>query len=88
MTASRSGPSQVLVLRGQAGVGKTALLRYVLGKASGQQIAQASGIQSEMELAFAGLQQFCAPLTKYSGRYPTRSVKHSPSRSGPVAAPA
>ncbi|CPY56239.1 Putative transcriptional regulator%2C LuxR family [Mycobacteroides abscessus] len=70
MTASRSGPSQVLVLRGQAGVGKTALLRYVLGKASGQQIAQASGIQSEMELAFAGLQQFCAPLTKYSGAIP------------------
>lgn len=70
MTASRSGPSQVLVLRGQAGVGKTALLRYVLGKASGQLIAQASGIQSEMELAFAGLQQFCAPLTKYSGAIP------------------
>lgn len=58
------------MLRGDAGVGKTALLKYALGKASGLQITHASGIQSEMELAFAGLQQFCAPLTGYSEALP------------------
>lgn len=58
------------MLRGDAGVGKTALLKYALGNASGLQITHASGIQSEMELAFAGLQQFCAPLTSYSEALP------------------
>ncbi|MBA0045297.1 LuxR family transcriptional regulator [Mycobacteroides sp. LB1] len=61
--AARSGPSQVLVLRGEAGIGKTALLRYVLAQAQGFQIARTAGVESEMELAFAGLQQFCAPLS-------------------------
>ncbi len=59
--ASRSG---VLVIRGEAGVGKTALMRYAADAASGFRIAQISGVESEMELPFAGLHQLCAPLLR------------------------
>jgi DNA-binding CsgD family transcriptional regulator/tetratricopeptide (TPR) repeat protein len=52
----------VLVLRGEAGVGKTALLEYTSELASGFRCVQVAGVQSDMELAFAGLQQLCAPL--------------------------
>jgi DNA-binding CsgD family transcriptional regulator/tetratricopeptide (TPR) repeat protein len=58
----RFGSCQVLVLRGEAGVGKTALLDYVSELASGFRCVQVAGVQSDMELAFAGLQQLCAPL--------------------------
>jgi AAA ATPase domain len=58
----RAGQSAVRVLRGEPGVGKTALLDYVAEQASGCRIARTSGVQSEMELAFAGLHQLCAPL--------------------------
>jgi DNA-binding CsgD family transcriptional regulator len=58
----RAGQSSVLVLRGEAGVGKTALLEYVAERASGCRIARAAGVQSEMELAFAGLHQLCGPM--------------------------
>ncbi|HKV19559.1 MAG TPA: AAA family ATPase, partial [Mycobacterium sp.] len=58
----RSGGSQVLVLRGEAGVGKTALLGYTAEQASGFRCVQVAGVESDMELAFAGLQQLCAPL--------------------------
>jgi DNA-binding CsgD family transcriptional regulator len=58
----RLGHGAVLVLRGEAGVGKTALLDYVAERASGCQIARATGVQSEMELAFAGLHQLCSPM--------------------------
>ena len=47
---------------GEPGVGKTALLDYAMGSASDFRIARAAGIESEMELAFAGLHQLCAPL--------------------------
>ena len=57
--ASRSG---VLVIRGEAGLGKTALMRYAADQAPGFRIAQISGVESEMELPFAGLHQLCAPL--------------------------
>jgi DNA-binding CsgD family transcriptional regulator len=60
--AVRVGESQVLVLRGEAGVGKTVLLDYVSSQAAGCRIARAVGVQSEMELAFAGLHQLCAPM--------------------------
>jgi DNA-binding CsgD family transcriptional regulator len=50
------------MLVGAPGVGKSALLEYAVGAASGFQIARASGVESEMELAFAGLHQLCAPL--------------------------
>jgi DNA-binding CsgD family transcriptional regulator len=58
----RAGQSSVRVVRGEAGVGKTALLEYVAEQASGFRIARAAGVQSEMELAFAGLHQLCAPM--------------------------
>jgi hypothetical protein len=58
----RAGHSAVQVLRGEAGVGKTALLDYVAERASGCRVARAAGVQSEMELAFAGLHQLCAPM--------------------------
>src|SRR5690348_14166934 len=58
----RGGQSAVLVIRGEAGVGKTALLRYAAGQASGFRLAQISGVESEMELPFAGLHQLCSPM--------------------------
>src|SRR5947209_10605622 len=58
----QSGSHQVLVLRGEAGVGKTALLRYVSELAAEFRCVQVAGVESDMELAFAGLQQLCAPL--------------------------
>ena len=60
--AVRIGESRVLVLRGEPGVGKTALLDYVSSQAAGCRVARAVGVQSEMELAFAGLHQLCAPM--------------------------
>src|SRR3954468_18979203 len=57
-----AGQSRVLVVRGEAGVGKTALLSYVAEQAAGCRVARAAGVQSEMELPFAGLHQLCAPI--------------------------
>jgi DNA-binding CsgD family transcriptional regulator/tetratricopeptide (TPR) repeat protein len=58
----RAGEGRALVVRGEPGVGKTALLDYLAGRASGCLVARAAGVQSEMELAFAGLHQLCAPM--------------------------
>jgi len=58
----RAGRSQVLVLHGEAGVGKTALLGYLSAQSAGCRMVYAAAVQSEMELAFAGLHQLCAPL--------------------------
>ena len=52
----------MLVLRGEAGVGKTALLDYLQEQARGFSVARAAGVESEMELAFAGLHQLCTPM--------------------------
>jgi DNA-binding CsgD family transcriptional regulator/tetratricopeptide (TPR) repeat protein len=62
LDAVRMGESRALVLRGEPGVGKSALLDYLLGRLSGLRVARAAGVQSEMELAFAGLHQLCAPM--------------------------
>ena len=59
---ARRGQSGVLVIRGEAGVGKTALLRYAIEQASGFRVDQVAGVESEMELAYAGLHQFCTPM--------------------------
>ena len=70
VAAVRGGQSRALVVRGDPGVGKTALLNYLAGCASGCQVACASGVQSEMELAFAGLHQLCAPMLSRAGHLP------------------
>ena len=59
---ARGGRSAVLVIRGEAGVGKTALLRYATGQASDFRVAQVTGVDSEMELAYAALHQLCVPM--------------------------
>jgi DNA-binding CsgD family transcriptional regulator len=57
-----AGQSRALVLCGDAGVGKTALLEHLVRRATNCQVVQIGGVESEMELAFAGLHQLCAPL--------------------------
>ncbi len=60
----------MLVIRGEAGVGKTALLGYLRAQASGCRVIQAIGVESEMELPFAGLHQLCAPMLDLVERLP------------------
>jgi DNA-binding CsgD family transcriptional regulator len=64
------GDSRVLVLRGDAGAGKTALLRHLTDHLTGWRIAAAIGVESEMELAYSGLQQLCSPLLGHLGKLP------------------
>src|SRR5258706_5549858 len=59
---ARGGSSAVLVVRGEPGIGKTALLDYAAGRAVGFRVIRAWGVESEMELAFAGLHQLCVPM--------------------------
>jgi DNA-binding CsgD family transcriptional regulator len=70
VAAVRGGQSRALVVRGDPGMGKTALLDYLARRASGCQVARASGVQSEMELAFAGLHQLCAPMLSRAEHLP------------------
>src|ERR1700759_884148 len=58
----RRGESDVLVIRGAAGIGKTALLRYAARQASGFRVAELTGVEAEMELPFAGIHQLCATM--------------------------
>src|SRR5688500_19237377 len=62
VAAIRRGESQSLVLRGEAGIGKTALLEYLIASAPDVTVVRAVGVQSDMELAFASLHQLCGPL--------------------------
>jgi DNA-binding CsgD family transcriptional regulator len=71
VAAVRAGDSRVLVLRGEAGIGKTALLEHLARAAEGCRIARAAGVESEMELPFAGLHQLCAPLLARLGHLPS-----------------
>jgi DNA-binding CsgD family transcriptional regulator len=70
VAAVRAGDSQAVVVSGEAGVGKSALLDYLAGNGSGCRIARAAGVQSEMELPFAGLHQLCAPMLDSLQRLP------------------
>jgi DNA-binding CsgD family transcriptional regulator len=67
---ARAQQSRTLVLRGEPGVGKTALLDYLARKASGCRIARVAGVESEMELAFSGLHQLCGPMLDHLGDLP------------------
>jgi DNA-binding CsgD family transcriptional regulator len=66
----RAGVGQALVVRGEPGVGKTALLDDLVGRAQGCRVARVAGVQSEMELAYAGLHQLCGPMLDLAGRLP------------------
>jgi len=68
--AVRAGESRALVVAGEPGVGKTALLDYLAGQASGFRVVRAAGVQSEMELAFAALHQLCAAMLDRLERLP------------------
>src|SRR3954468_19993927 len=70
LEAVRAGESRALVIRGEPGVGKTALLEYVAEHATACRVARAAGVQAEMELAFAGLHQLCAPMLDRLDRLP------------------
>jgi hypothetical protein len=67
---ARAGQSQVLVVRGDAGIGKTVLLDYLESKAAGCRIARSAGAEAEMELAYAGLHQICGPFLDRLDRLP------------------
>ncbi|HTU06130.1 MAG TPA: ATP-binding protein, partial [Trebonia sp.] len=67
---ARGGWSAVLVLRGEPGVGKTALLEYAIGAAAGLRVVRVTGVQSESELAYATVQQLCAPLLNHLDALP------------------
>jgi DNA-binding CsgD family transcriptional regulator len=66
----RKGISRALVLRGEAGIGKTALLRHLIDSASDLNVVLAVGVESEMELAFASLHQLCGPMLDRLERLP------------------
>ncbi|HME63468.1 MAG TPA: ATP-binding protein, partial [Streptosporangiaceae bacterium] len=70
LDAARAGRSGVLVMHGEPGVGKTALLEYAVGSAAGLRVVRVAGVESEMELAFAALQQLCAPMLGQLGGLP------------------
>jgi DNA-binding CsgD family transcriptional regulator len=71
LDAARRGESRVLVLRGEPGIGKTALLDYAISSAPDLHVLRAAGVESEMELAFASLQHLCAPLLDRLGHLPS-----------------
>src|SRR5262245_45079762 len=62
LTSVRSGAGEALVIRGEAGIGKSALLDYLAGQAVHVRVVRTAGVESEMELAFAGLHQLCSPF--------------------------
>src|SRR2546428_2391353 len=70
IASARGGMGSALVLRGEPGMGKTALLEYAIESASGFRVARAVGVESEMELAFAALHQLCVPVLDLMERLP------------------
>src|SRR6266581_2849763 len=70
VSSIRRGESRSLVLRGEAGIGKTALLEYLIASASDLTVVRAVGVESEMELDYASLHQLCGPLLDRLGRLP------------------
>ncbi|MFE2108893.1 LuxR C-terminal-related transcriptional regulator [Kitasatospora sp. NPDC059463] len=70
IAGAREGRGQALVLRGEPGVGKSALAEYLVERSDGCRVLRAVGVESEMELAFAGLHQLCVPLMGRLDRIP------------------
>lgn len=87
LAAARVGQSQVLVLRGEPGIGKTTLLRYVGQHAHGFTVVRVSGVESEMELAYAGLHQLCLPMLDGLATLPAPQRRALEAAFGLAAAP-
>jgi DNA-binding CsgD family transcriptional regulator len=68
---TEAGTSQVLVVRGEPGIGKSLLLDYLAERASSSHVVRTAGIESEMDLAFSGLHQLCAPMLDQAQRLPS-----------------
>src|SRR6266508_4977745 len=70
LESARRGRSAVLVVRGEAGMGKTSLLRYASERAEAMDVVRATGVESEAELEFSGLLELCRPLLAHVGELP------------------
>src|SRR5689334_22770274 len=70
IAAVREGESRVLLVRGEAGIGKTALLEHLIETAPDLHVVRAVGVEAEMELAYASLHQLCAPMLEHLNRLP------------------
>ena len=88
LAAARHGLSGVLVLRGDAGIGKTALLEWAAGRAGDMRLARVGGIQAEMGMGFAGLHQLLVPFLGGLDGLPGPQRQALGSAFGLVAAPA
>ncbi len=86
--ALESGQSRALIIYGEPGVGKSALLEYLADNCSGCRVARTAGVQSEMELPFAGVQQLCAPMLGQLGRLPVPQCEALRTAFGLGSAPA
>src|SRR5262245_6540911 len=71
---ARLGRSAALVVRGEAGIGKTALLEYTAARAQDMTVARALGVESEVELEFSGLLDVCRPLLEHLGDLPSEQA--------------
>jgi DNA-binding CsgD family transcriptional regulator len=87
LAAAREGLSGVLVLRGESGIGKTALLDYAVENAGDMQVAQVTGVESEMDLGFAGLHQLLIPFLDGLERLPVPQREALGSAFGMTAGP-
>src|ERR1700754_4454990 len=72
LDAARAGRRGMLVLRGEPGVGKTALLEHAIASASDFRLLRAVGVESEMEIAFAALHLLCSTVLDFVDRLPAR----------------
>jgi DNA-binding CsgD family transcriptional regulator len=75
LSSARRGRSGVLVIEGEAGMGKSTLLQYASEQATGFRVVRLSGVESEMELAFSGLHQLCLQLPLDNDRLPEPQLR-------------
>jgi DNA-binding CsgD family transcriptional regulator len=75
LESARRGRSAVLLISGEAGVGKTSLLRYAIERAEAMNVVRATGVEFEAELEFSGLLELCRPLLHHLGDLPALQAR-------------